>query len=67
MRHYYHLEDKKLLHIEDRHFTDDSSAIVGFNLTLMKHQFLRDAVNEQLTYIGPIPSVYKDRILHELD
>lgn len=67
MRHYYHLEDKKLLHIEDRHFTDDLSSIVGFNLILMKHQFLRDAVNEQLTYIGPIPSVYKDRILHELD
>lgn len=67
MRHYYHLENKKLLHIEDRHFTDDPSAIVGFRLMLAKHQFLRDAVNEQLTYIGPIPTQYKEQLLYELD
>lgn len=66
MRHYYHLEDKKFLHIEDRHFTDDDSLDIAFILMLQKHEFLRDAVNEMLTYVGPIPAKYKDQILYEL-
>lgn len=66
MNAYYHLENKTYAPIEDRHFTDDPSAVIGFFMILMKHEKLIDAVNEHLTYIGPIPVEYKDRLVNEM-
>ena len=66
MNTYYHLEDHTYKPIEDRHFTSDERAYDVFHLLLAKHEYIRDVINEHLTYIGPIPEAYKDQILYQM-
>lgn len=69
MKNFYDLEQQVLRPIKDEHFREDPDGSLNtvFSLILAKHKFLRDAINEMLTYIGPIPMFYKDQILYELD